>query len=421
MNRLNEVLETLKVTDVFLTGGAGVGKTTLTNAVIQEYEKSSKKVAKLASTGMAATLLGGQTLHSFFDFGIAGCIEELERNKKLSIPAKVKRILQKIDLVVIDEISMVSHELMDMVRLRLLQADYKGRVLVVGDFLQLPPITRSQIRFAFESEAWRRFGFRNIVLDRVYRTDDAQFIELLHRVRFGDVRDDVQKALCAFIRPLPEDLREFTFLFGKNDSVTRHNQRQLAYIDSEEFVKEASVEVYDAKVQERDVERFFADARIERRLVLKRGAPVLFTRNAWNYYNGERGTVVDVDDEAVYVRKSDGITIKLTPQKQSKTRWVEKSKDGTKEAVEEELFSVYQYPIRLAFAITIHKSQGMSIEDLIIESNEIFAPSQFYVALSRAKNPARLSLTAPKRGWNSLIYVNSKAVDFYRNMEEREK
>ena len=95
---------------------------------------------------------------------------------------------------------------------------------------------------------------------------------------------------------------------------------------------------------------------------------------------------------------------------------MEKTKNGKKELVEEEVFSVYQYPIKLAFAITIHKSQGMSLEDLIIECNEIFAPSQFYVALSRAKNPSRLTLIAPKRAWRQLIFVHKQAVDFYEKV-----
>ncbi len=410
MNDLEKILDALKVTNVFLTGGAGTGKTTLTKGVIAAYEKEDKKVAKLASTGMAATLIGGQTLHSFFDLGIASSLEDLEHTKKLTLPRKVKRILSHIDLIVIDEISMVSSDLLEMVRLRLLQAECKANLLVVGDFLQLPPIMKGELRFAFESEAWERFGFETVVLEHIYRTDDKEFIELLGHIRFGYVDEAVHNRLNEFIKPIPEDLREFTFLFGKNATVSLHNKMQLEHIHIDLIVKEAKVEVYDEKVKEREIERFFEDARIQKVLHLKIGVPVLFTRNAWNYYNGERGIVVDVDEETMYVRKSDGIVVKLSPQKQVKTIWVENSK---KEIEEKELFAIFQYPIKLAFAITIHKSQGMSIEDLIIESNEIFAPSQFYVALSRAKNPARLTLIAPRRQWSELIYVNKKAAEFY--------
>ena len=410
---VSDLLHTLQRSNLFLTGGAGVGKTTLTNAVISAYEQEGRKVAKLASTGMAATLIGGQTLHSFFDFGIASSMEELQKSKKLTIPRKVKRLLQAIDLIVIDEISMVSAELLDMVRLRLLQSDFKGRVMVVGDFLQLPPIVKGELHFAFEAESWERFEFTKVVLDKIYRTDDADFIELLHHVRFGHVDECIHNALNEFIKPIPSDLREFTFLFGKNASVAYHNRIQLDFIDEELVTKEAEVVIHDKSVQEREIERFFEDARIDKELHLKLGAPVLFTRNSWNYFNGERGIVVKIDDEAVYVRKSGGSVVKLEKQKQSKTKWVEKEIEGKLDMVEEELFSVYQYPIKLAFAITIHKSQGMSLEDLIIEPNEIFAPSQFYVALSRAKNPSRLTLIAPKRQWSSLVYAHQKAKEFY--------
>ena len=413
------LIDILKNSNLFLTGGAGVGKTTLTNEVIAAWESEGKKVAKLASTGMAATLIGGQTLHSFFDFGIASDMEELQRNKKLTIPKKLKRILGAIDLIIIDEISMVSAELLDMIRLRLLQADFNGRVMVVGDFLQLPPITKAEVRFAFEAESWERFGFKKVILDKIYRTDDADFIELLHHVRFGFVNEAVHNALNEFIKPLPNDLREFTFLFGKNASTAAHNRMQLNFIDAELVTKEAEVVICDKKVKESEIERFFEDTRIDKELHLKLGAPVLFTRNSWNYFNGERGIIIKIEDEALYIQKSGGGIVKLEKQKQSKTKWVEKEKKGKIEIVEEELFSVYQYPIKLAFAITIHKSQGMSLEDLIIESNEIFAPSQFYVALSRAKNPARLTLIAPRRQWSALIYAHQKAKDFYMKKEEK--
>ncbi len=412
MNSTN-LLEILQHSNLFLTGGAGVGKTTLTNEVIHAYEQEGKKVAKLASTGMAATLIKGQTLHSFFDFGIAASLEDLQQSKKLSIPRKVKRVLQAIDLIVIDEISMVSAELLDMVRLRLLQADYRGRVMVVGDFLQLPPIAKKELHFAFESESWERFEFEKVLLEKIYRTDDNEFIELLHHVRFGYVDEQIHNRLNEFIKPIPSDLREFTFLFGKNASVAYHNRIQLDFIDEELVSKEAEVIIHDKSVKEREIERFFEDARIEKELHLKLGAPVLFTRNSWNYFNGERGIVVKIDEEFVYVQKSGGSIVKLEKQKQSKTKWVEKEIDGKIDVAEEELFSIYQYPIKLAFAITIHKSQGMSLEDLIIESNEIFAPSQFYVALSRAKNPSRLTLIAPKKQWSSLIYAHQKAKEFY--------
>jgi len=419
MNYLSNILKRVSShKNVFLTGGAGVGKTTITREIIDSFESDAKKVAKLASTGMAATLINGQTLHSFLDLGIASSLDVLEKNGKLEIKKKIKKLISSMSLIVIDEISMVSDALFEMIELRLSQADFNGSLLVVGDFLQLPPVLKgySEVKFAFESEAWKRFEFEKVELTHIYRTDDAEFIELLHHVRFGFVDEGVHNHLNNYIKPLPEDLSQFTFLFGKNISASRHNKMQLEYIDNELFVKEAQVIKHLKSTKEQEIERFMSDARIERELELKIGAPVLFTRNSWNYFNGERGVIVKIDDAHVYVQKSDSKVVKLESVAQSKTAWKEKSVDGKKEMVEEEIFSIYQFPIKLAFAITIHKSQGMSIEDLIIETNEIFAPSQFYVALSRSSNPTRLTLIAPKKQWYDLAFVNEKALSFVQNV-----
>jgi len=417
MINLSDILFKLQTKEnIFLTGGAGVGKTTITREIIKEYESEAKKVAKLASTGMAATLISGQTLHSFLDLGIASDKKELERNGKFEIKKKIKKLIHSMDLIVIDEISMVSDTLFEMITLRLKQADFRGSLLVVGDFLQLPPVVRGygEVRFAFESGGWQAFNFTKIELTHVYRTDDVKFIELLNNVRFGYIDESIHNHLNEFIKPLPEDLSEFTFLFGKNDSANRHNKTQLAYIENELFVKEAQIIKHQKSAKDAEVDRFMSDARIEKELEIKVGSPVLFTRNSWNYFNGERGVVVNIDASYVYVQKSDNVVIKLETVAQSKAMWKEKTIEGKKEMIEENLFSVYQYPIKLAFAITIHKSQGMSIEDLIIETNEIFAPSQFYVALSRSSNPLRLNLIAPNVQWYELAFVNHKAMEFVR-------
>ncbi len=417
MNYLDMIIKKLTMSNnVFLTGGAGVGKTTLTNQIIKYFEDEAKKVVKLASTGMAATLIGGQTLHSFFDLGIVSNLDELEKKGKLETSKKIKKLIKSMDLLIIDEISMVSDTLLEMIEYRLISSEFNGAILVVGDFLQLPPITRSfsEVKFAFESSAWKRFDFYTVELTHIYRTRDTDFIKLLNSVRFAQIDENTHNKLNEYIRPIPECLNEFTFLFGKNISASLHNKKQLSFIDSELFIKEAKIIKHQKNITDKDIQRFMEDARIERKLELKIDVPVLFTRNSWNYFNGEKGRVVNVDDEYLYIQKNDGKIIKLDSVAQSKTKWIEKDIDGEKEFFEEEVFTMYQYPIKLAFAITIHKSQGMSIEDLIIETNEIFAPSQFYVALSRCSNPKRLNLIAPKKQWHSLAFVNHKALDFVR-------
>ncbi len=417
MNYLDEILKhLLNGKNLFLTGGAGVGKTTITRDVISSFESEAKKVAKLASTGMAATLINGQTLHSFFDLGIASNIKELELNHNLNPKKKIKKIISSMDLIVIDEISMVSSSLIEMIELRLNQSEFKGSILVVGDFLQLPPIIRGidEVKFAFESETWHKFKFKKIELTHIFRTTDIEFIKLLANVRVGYVNEEIHNKLNEYIKPIPDDLSEFTFLFGKNISASKHNKAQLRNLDAELFIKEVQIIKHIKSIKDSEIQRFIDDARIDKELELKIGAPVLFTRNSWNYFNGERGEVINIEGEFIYIKKSDSKVIKLEKVAQSKSKWVEKSIDGKKELTEEPQITIYQFPIKLAFAITIHKSQGMSIEDLIIETNEIFAPSQFYVALSRSSNPKRLNLIAPRAQWYNIIYVNQKALEFVK-------
>lgn len=406
---LEHAMGVLERSNLFLTGGAGSGKTTLTCSVIDAYRQQGKNVARLASTGMAATLIGGQTLHSFFDLGIAGSVEELERNGKLVPAKKLVKLIRSVGLIVIDEISMVGAPLLDLIRLRLLQAEYTGRLLVVGDFLQLPPVTRGSepVVFAFESSSWERFGFETIALTGSYRTHEAEFLGLLEKVRHGRLDADAAQQLDALVESVREGGSD-TVLFGKNVSAQNHNRLQLAHLHGEEIALETYVTLHDARQGEREIERFMAESRIEPALVLKVGAPVLFTRNAWNYYNGERGRITSIDAEAVWVKKEDGVSVKVERSATTKTRWIEKG--GT--AVEENLITLSQFPLTLAYAITIHKSQGMSLADYVIETNEIFAPSQFYVALSRSVSAHRVRLTRPNRSWERLCFVHPKAARF---------
>lgn len=408
---ISTALKILETSNLFITGGAGSGKTTLTRAIIEDAVQKGKSVARLASTGMAATLIEGQTLHSFLDLGICNSQEELERNGKLEPSKKVVKLIKAMEFIIIDEISMVSAQLLDMIRLRLLQSEFSGRLIVVGDFLQLPPVTRGSesVYFAFESPSWERLGFETLHLEGSYRTHEVEFLSLLEKVRHARLDEEAHGALDELVRELNEDMSAITLLFGKNISAQNHNRSQLEHLNGEIIEVETYVTIHDKKMQERDVERFMVESRIEPILALKVGAPILFTRNAWNYYNGERGRITSIEAEVIWIKKTDGVSVKVERVDTTKTRWVEKGKSTT----EEKLITLSQFPITLAFAITIHKSQGMSLADYVIETNEIFAPSQFYVALSRSVSAHRVTLTKPNRPWEKLCFVHPKAQGFF--------
>jgi hypothetical protein len=184
--------------------------------------------------------------------------------------------------------------------------------------------------FAFESDAWADFNFELVELTHIYRTDDKKFIDLLHHIRYGFIDEEIHNHLNEYIKPLSENLNEFTFLFGKNNSAALHNKEQLAHIDEESFVKEAQIIKHLSSVKDNEIDKYMSDARIEKELELKIGAPVLFTRNSWNYFNGERGVVVNKDASRLYIQKTDGVIIKLESVAISKSVWKEKTVDGKK-------------------------------------------------------------------------------------------
>ena len=444
MYAVDEIKELRELLDnghnVFLTGGAGVGKSFLLRALIAQYEVEGKKVAKLASTGMAASLITGQTLHSFFSLGICNHSFDLERVGKINIDKKLSKLLKQLDVIIIDEISMVSSGVMDMIRLRILQADSKAQLLISGDFLQLPPVIRESDKnrfayenpdipvqrvygFAFESEAWQRFDFVTYNLSEVKRSSDEHFIYILDKIRHGIKDAEVIEYIHSLIRPLPSDMQDNTLLFGKNASVERHNAKELLSLDGDLYHFETGVQTYVKNVKDNEIERFLNDSRLPKVLELKIGAPVLFMRNSWNYFNGEKGVVARINEEEnfIHVMKDNGKLVRVEKERFSKKQWKEKMVEGKKQEVEESKFDLFQYPLSLAYAITIHKSQGMSLLDLVIDLDEIFAPSQFYVALSRAISPQRLSLLPTRRPLESFIFASQNAVDFYKTEEEAVK
>jgi ATP-dependent exoDNAse (exonuclease V) alpha subunit len=397
VSSLEKLMDTLEQRDLFLTGGAGVGKSYLTNEVISAYRKAGKQVVALGSTGVSAVNVGGFTIHSFFAFGISGNFEELaqsdKRNKKRL--TDLKKILKATDLIVIDEISMVSTDLMDMILYRLESYSYGGRLLLVGDFYQLPPIVKGAksglfggMLFAFESTAWQRIDPVVIELTEMKRTQDAAFTHILSKVREGICDEEVVQYMLDLCNHEEVYEGEPTYLFGRNAEVEQRNRASLNRLDTEETIIFASLEKFGA-VHEKRLESWKKLLPVSEQLTLKVGVPVLFTVNKWGkFVNGERGTLRAIEEEYLLVEK-EGEFVRVERHEFDLLDMVVHD-DGKVEQLS--LATLKQFPLKLAYAVTIHKSQGMSIDRLVCDVNHIFAPSQFYVAISRATDPKQLKI-----------------------------
>jgi ATP-dependent exoDNAse (exonuclease V) alpha subunit len=298
--------------------------------------------------------------------------------------------ISKADVLVLDEVSMMSGDYISMMdfwiktcRKTSLKPFGGMQVIFTGDFLQLPPVQKRGQKFeypyAFQSPAWGRSKLRNIALKEVFRQEDAKFIDMLMRVRKGRVG---LKHLAYFNEQVGATLKNPTKLFAKNDAVYAENYKHLAALEGEKIEYEAIIECE----QDRYAEKLVKDCIAEFQLELKVGAPVLFLRNNYQegYINGERGVVVDMRADRVTVQKSSGRMVDV-----ERETWEYKDPEG------KILATMKQMPLKLAWAMTIHKSQGMTLDLLEVNASECFAPGQTYVALSRAKTFEGLSLTEP--------------------------
>lgn len=420
-----DVLEALKHSNVFLTGGAGVGKSYITNEVIDDYRKRGKQVVALGSTGVSAVNIGGFTIHSFFVFGISSNFDELNRSDKRSKKrlTDLKKVLKATDLIVIDEISMVSSNMLDMIAYRLNNYGFLGKVMFVGDFFQLPPIQKSKPSndvfgeklYAFESMAWDRFDLIVIELTTMKRTTDAKFTHILSKVRKGVCDNEVLDYMLSLCNN-ELDTKDPTYLFGRNLEVEQTNRAKIDELKSEETILFSNIDMFGT-VNEKRLATWKSMLPISDMLTLKEGVPVLFTVNKWGkFVNGERGVLHKIEDDYLIVEKEDEY-VRVERHDFDLVDMLIKD-DGSVETIS--LATLSQYPLKLAYAVTIHKSQGMSIDNLVCNVDNIFAPSQFYVAISRAVEPKRLKLEFNRgdltRYLQRVINVDSRVVDYYSKL-----
>ncbi len=419
----NNILTLLEKNNVFLTGGAGVGKSYFAKEIISYYKNNLLQVVALGSTGISAVGIGGQTIHSFFGFGICNCLEELilfdkKNRKKIK---DLKEILKSCDLIVIDEISMVSSNLMDMMRYRLESLNFNGKILFVGDFFQLPPVIKKRNNslfsnniYAFESSAWEFFSPKTVELKEMKRTKDKKFFEILNKIRISKIDDKILDYLIGLSKNIEVKNTNSTGLYGRNNEVYNINYQRLHEHNAKEIVLKASLQIHEKKISQNKLQNWVNSLPVDEELKLKEGVPVLFTSNKWGkFFNGERGIVKEILNDSLMIEKNNRL-IKVQRQDFNLIEY-KSNKDGDIE--ENILASISQFPVKLAYAITIHKSQGMSIDNLLCNIDYIFTPSQFYVAISRATNPKNLYLQYSKGDLREylmrVIKISDKVKNFY--------
>ncbi len=422
----HKLMKLLKTKNVFLTGGAGVGKSYLTKEIISEYKQNSKHVVVLGSTGISAVNIGGQTIHSFFAFGICNSLDELvlQDRKNKSRIKEIKEILKSCDLIIIDEISMVSSNMMDMIRYRVENSSFEGSFLFVGDFFQLPPIVKngfnnthlfSNAIYAFESSSWDFFDPVMIELNEMKRVKDEYFFKILSKIRVGMLDDEVEEYLLKLSKNEEVLQNEPTFLYGRNKEVNLTNTQKLLSHKGKEVVLDSEITLHNKKISQNRIQSWLNALPVEEKLTLKEGIPILFTSNKWGkFYNGERGIIREIYEESLLIEKSN----KLIKVQRQDFSLLEYEYDKNDEIKEKTLATISQFPIKLAYAVTIHKSQGMSINNLVCNIDNIFTPSQFYVAIGRATDPRNLYIEYTKGNFSNylrnIVKVSDEVRKFYR-------
>lgn len=410
-------------TSLFLTGKAGTGKTTFLRTL---KERSPKRMVVLAPTGIAAINAGGVTIHSFFQLPLSPYVpgatfSTTDKRHRYQIGKEKRKIMQTVDLLVIDEISMARADLLDAVdatmrRFRNPMKPFGGaQLLLIGDLQQLAPVVKDEewemmkdyydTPYFFSSKALAKTNYKTIELRKVYRQSDAKFLDLLNRIRTNQIEKAVLNELNSRYIPNFQPPTDGNYI-----RLTTHN-RQADLINEQSLqALTGTAKTYGAKVDGDFPESSYP---AEKMLKLKPGTQVMFIKNSpeQDFYNGMIGEVVSLGDKEVMVKSKDnGKNIKVTPMEWTNSRYT--LNDKTREITETVEGRYVQLPLRLAWAITIHKSQGLTFEHAIIDVSHSFAHGQTYVALSRCKTLEGLVLSAPIR--ESAI-INDDTVNEFTN------
>ncbi|NBC84092.1 MAG: AAA family ATPase [Bacteroidetes bacterium] len=425
-------------THVFLTGKAGTGKTTFLHDL---KKKSPKRMIVVAPTGVAAMNAGGVTIHSFFQMPFGPQIPGNNAQQQNQNPKNFRRmsrekkdIMKSMDLLVIDEISMVRSDLLDGIDQVLRQ--YKDRekpfggvqLLMIGDLQQLAPVVKEEewsllqqyysTAFFFGSHALQKTSFVSIELKRVYRQSDQTFVELLNNIRDHALDTNTIQTLNKRYDPALNqfDKQGYISLTTHNAQAQRINEKRLQELDTRK-------RTFTARVQGDFPEYTYPT---EYELTLKKGAQVMFVKNDPSaekmYFNGKIGVVESFDTDTIYVQcPGEPDTIPVEKAEWENTNYT--IDEETKEIKENVTGRFNQYPLKLAWAITIHKSQGLTFDKAIIDANAAFAHGQVYVALSRCRSLEGLILSKPlsAKGIISDHTISAFTTDIQQNPPDRQQ
>lgn len=394
---------------VFLTGKAGTGKTTFLKEIVRQ---TSKRFAVVAPTGVAAINAGGVTIHSFFQLPLCPYLPDVkELVTEYQMPERMRslrkervKILRTLDLLIIDEISMVRADILDAIddilkRYRRNDKPFGGvQLLMIGDIQQLPPVVKESERpymeqvysspFFFNSKVLQRLPYVTIQLEKVHRQSDILFLDILNEVRSGMPSEAALQELNKRLNPgfVPPEDERWIRLTTHNAQADSVNEAKMNALETDEATFEAQVEgifpenAYPAETQ----------------LRLRVGAQVMFVRNDTSgearYYNGKIATVEKVKPQLI-VQDESGDSIEVTTEKWENIRYGLNEETGEIEGIADGTFE--QVPLRPAWAVTIHKSQGLTFDHVIIDAGAAFSFGQVYVALSRCRTLEGIVLTTP--------------------------
>lgn len=404
---------------LFLTGKAGTGKTTFLRDVVRH---TKKKCIVLAPTGIAAVNAGAMTIHSFFQFGLGPFVQGvIEPKSDFRINKSKLELIRHLQLLIIDEVSMVRADLMDHIdvelrRIRRNSKPFGGvQLLMIGDLQQLPPIAHGgedellrqyyKTLYFFSSAALKSMKYSCIELKNVYRQTDRHFIDILNHARnctltSQDISDLNARYIPGF-SPKPED--GYIRLMTHNRQVDYVNETEMEKLDSKPYT-------FVAAVTGTFPEESYPTANS---LILKKGAQVMFIKNdpERRFINGTLGEVKSIDKNSIAVRLAESETvIDVEPMEWQNIRY--QFDEESKEISSKQIGRFKQYPLKAAWAITVHKSQGLTFDKAIIDVHAAFSPGQAYVALSRCRTLDGLVLSSPV---SASVFMRDNAVDAYMN------